>query len=85
MQVKDKLEFKSNPAFGMESDQFQLEIDHFSDCVMHNKKPYTPGEEGKQDQLVMEAIYESAKTGKMVRLTPVTQKDAFRGDAPKEQ
>jgi predicted dehydrogenase len=52
-----------------EKDQFAAEIDHFSDCVMHNKRPFTPGEEGLQDHILMEAIYQSAREGKPVKIT----------------
>jgi predicted dehydrogenase len=52
-----------------EKDQFATEIDHFSDCIIHNKAPFTPGEEGLQDHLLMEAIYQSAQTGKPVKIT----------------
>jgi len=51
-----------------EKDQFGLEMDHFSECVIENKMPYTTGEEGLQDQIIMEAIYQSAKEGKPVKL-----------------
>jgi predicted dehydrogenase len=30
--------------------------------------PHTPGEEGLQDQRIIEAIYESARTGRAIRL-----------------
>jgi predicted dehydrogenase len=47
-------------------DHFVAEMDHLSQCVMQNKEPLTPGEEGLRDLKIMMAIYESAKTGKMV-------------------
>jgi predicted dehydrogenase len=49
-------------------DQFALEMDHMSECVMENKEPLTPGEEGLRDLKIMMAIYEAAKTGKTVKL-----------------
>ncbi len=49
-------------------DHFALEMDHMSQCVMTNKEPLTPGEEGLRDITLMMAIYESAKTGKMVKV-----------------
>ena len=49
-------------------DHFALEMDHLSECVMENKEPLTPGEEGLRDLRVMMAIYEAAKTGKTVKL-----------------
>ena len=51
-----------------EKDQFGAEMDHFSDCIIHDKMPFTPGEEGLQDHLLMEAIYRSAREGKPVKI-----------------
>ena len=67
-----------------EKHQFALEIDHFSQCVREDKKPYTPGEEGVQDMKLMAAIYESARSGKSVSIAPVSTADAFRGTPPSE-
>ncbi|MFD0934792.1 Gfo/Idh/MocA family protein, partial [Methylobacterium trifolii] len=50
--------------------QFALEIDHFSRCIQENRRPRTPGEEGLQDQVLMEAIYEAARTGAAVTVGP---------------
>lgn len=49
--------------------QFAAEIDHFADCIMNDKQPFTPGEEGLQDQRIMDAIYEAAKSGKTIKLS----------------
>jgi len=49
-------------------DHFQLEMDHFSECVQANKDPLTPGEEGLRDLKIIEAIYESGRTGKPIKL-----------------
>ena len=49
-------------------DHFALEMDHMSECVMENKEPLTPGEEGLRDLRLMMAIYEAAKTGKTVKV-----------------
>ena len=66
--------------------QFALELDHMAECVRNNKTPYTPGEEGLQDQRIMEAIYKSAREGKPVKLTTGLGKiDAFRGTPPTEE
>jgi predicted dehydrogenase len=48
-------------------DHFALEMDHLSECVMENKDPLTPGEEGLRDLTLMMAIYEAARTGKTVK------------------
>ena len=50
-------------------DHFALEMEHMSDCVMNNKDPLTPGEEGLKDIKIMMAIYEAAKTGRTVKLS----------------
>ena len=69
----------------MEKDQFATEMDHFSDCIQQNKKPFSPGEEGLQDQKIMEAIYQSAQTNKPVTLPLITTIDTFRGPEPQLQ
>ena len=65
-----------------ENNQFGAEMDHFSDCVMNNKKPFTPGEEGLQDHIIMEAIYQSAKEGRPVKINGVAQVNNWRGPEP---
>jgi predicted dehydrogenase len=42
--------------------QFTLEAEHFADCIRHNKRPESPGEEGLKDMLAIEAIYRAAGT-----------------------
>ncbi|MFC0406888.1 Gfo/Idh/MocA family oxidoreductase [Roseomonas elaeocarpi] len=59
--------------------QFALEIDHFADCILQDHEPRTPGEEGVQDQVLMEAIYRSAREGTPVAIPPVEGRDVFRG------
>lgn len=81
-EVRDGKTFKENPALE-EKNQFALEIDHMSQCILNNQTPYTPGEEGLQDHKIMEAIYRSAKERKVVTLDKVTKLDAFRGTPPK--
>jgi predicted dehydrogenase len=49
-------------------DHFALEMDHLSECVMQNKEPLTPGEEGLRDLTIMAGIYEAARSGKTVKL-----------------
>jgi predicted dehydrogenase len=77
--TEDGHDIVSEPA--MEAvDQFAKEIDHMSQCVQENTMPHTPGEEGLQDQRIMEAIYQSAKTGKSVAISPPGT--ATRGPEP---
>jgi predicted dehydrogenase len=47
---------------------FAAEFDHMSECVMHDKEPKTPGEEGLKDLKVIEAIYEAIKSQKTVKI-----------------
>ncbi|AFZ68653.1 Gfo/Idh/MocA family protein [Deinococcus peraridilitoris] len=65
-----------------EEDQFTLEIDHFSQCILQNKTPFTPGEEGLQDQRIMAAIYQSAQEQRPVALEQIDGLDVFRGELP---
>lgn len=51
-----------------EVDHFAAEMDHMSDCVMQNKQPLTPGEEGLRDLTLISAIYEAAQSGKSVKV-----------------
>ncbi|RTQ48615.1 gfo/Idh/MocA family oxidoreductase [Hymenobacter gummosus] len=66
-----------------EKNQFAAEMDHFSECILESKDPHTPGEEGLQDQRIMEAIYQSAREGRPVKLPAVQGTDVFRGPEPK--
>jgi len=76
--------FKHYPTIP-DKDQFALEMDHFSQCIMNNQTPYTPGEEGLQDHKIMEAIYQSARESKPVQLERIDKIDAFRGTPPKSE
>jgi glucose-fructose oxidoreductase len=49
-------------------DQFAPELIHFSDCIRRNVEPEPSGEEGLQDVRIIEALYESADSGKVVTL-----------------
>jgi predicted dehydrogenase len=40
--------------------QFTREADHFSDCVLHDKRPKSSGEEGLRDMKYIVAIYAAA-------------------------
>jgi predicted dehydrogenase len=65
-----------------ESDQFANELDHMADCVINDRQPYTPGEEGLQDQRIIEAIFESARTARAVTMPRFDKPDVFRGPRP---
>jgi predicted dehydrogenase len=53
-----------------------------ADCVINDRQPYTPGEEGLQDQRIIEAIFESARTTRAVTLPRFDKLDPFRGPSP---
>ena len=67
---------------GGERNQFASEMDHMAECVLTGRKPFTPGEEGLQDQRIMAAIYQSARENRPVRLDTVAGLDPFRGTPP---
>lgn len=66
-------------------DQFAGEMDHFAVCIKKDIKPRTPGEEGMQDHVIMEAIYRSAAEGRPVPLPAHKGIDVFRGPQPKDE
>ncbi len=68
-----------------EHNQFAREMDHFAECIRTDRQPHTPGEEGLQDQRIMEAIYQAASGGSPVKLPLVAGLDTTRGPAPQEQ
>ena len=51
-------------------DQFAPELLYFSDCILRNRTPEPSGEEGLQDVRIVQALYESAETGKAVQIPP---------------
>jgi len=65
--------------------QFALEMDHFAEAIRAGRDAHTPGEEGVQDQKLIEAIYQAAASGSAVKLPVVAGLDTTRGMAPSEQ
>jgi predicted dehydrogenase len=65
-----------------DEDQFAIELDHFARCISEGKRPYTPGEEGLQDQRVLDAIMQAATTKRVVSLEAPGGLDVFRGPPP---
>ncbi len=47
-----------NPA--RDPSHFQAEAEHFSNCVLNNLEPQSPGEEGLRDMQYITMIYKSA-------------------------
>jgi len=61
---------KTTRTRGRKQDQFGPELVYFSDCIRRNIDPEPDGEEGLQDVRIIQAIYESAETGKAVAIPP---------------
>ena len=55
-------------------DQFAAELIYFSDCVLNDRKPEPSGEEGLADVRIIQAIYESARLGRPVKLGKQTKR-----------
>jgi predicted dehydrogenase len=51
-------------------DQFAAELVYFSECVLKNEQPQPSGLEGMADVEIIRALYESAKTGQVVKIHP---------------
>jgi predicted dehydrogenase len=51
-----------------EPDHFAAMMDHLAECAATNTRPVIDGEDGRNDMRVIEAIYESVKTGRPVKL-----------------
>ena len=49
-------------------DQFGPELLYFSDCILRDRQPEPSGEEGLQDVRIISALYESARTGRAVKI-----------------
>ena len=55
---------------GRKTDQFAPELLYFSDCILNDREPEPSGEEGMQDVHIVQALYQSAETGKAVPIPP---------------
>ncbi|HWB01526.1 MAG TPA: Gfo/Idh/MocA family oxidoreductase [Verrucomicrobiales bacterium] len=49
-------------------DHFAAEMDHFSECILNDQTPRTPGEEGLADMRIIAAIQESIQSGAAVKI-----------------
>jgi glucose-fructose oxidoreductase len=54
-------------------DQFAPELLYFSDCILEDRDPEPSGEEGLQDVRIVQALYDSARTGRAVSIPPFTR------------
>jgi predicted dehydrogenase len=50
-------------------DQFAPELTYFSACIREDREPEPGGQEGSADVTIIEALYESAASGRAVRLS----------------
>jgi predicted dehydrogenase len=55
-------------------DQFAAELIYFSDCILQDKEPEPSGIEGLADVRIVQAIYESARTRRIVELPELPAK-----------
>ena len=56
-------------------DQFAAELVYFSACTRNGREPEPSGREGLADVRIIEALYESADSGRPVRLPPYTLRE----------
>ncbi|MBA4138290.1 MAG: gfo/Idh/MocA family oxidoreductase [Opitutus sp.] len=56
------------------TDQFAGEIEAFSECILNDTEPEASAREAIGDLRVIEAIFESAETGRTISLEPFTKK-----------
>jgi predicted dehydrogenase len=50
------------------ANHFNLEIEHFSDCVLNDKQPLLTFEDARMNCRVIEAVNEAAKAGRVVKI-----------------
>lgn len=86
IRVEPAFEYQGELAFTLKSgekeqrktfaprDQFGAEISYFSDCILKGREPEPNGEEGLIDVRIVEAMYESARTRKPVKLGKLPSK-----------
>ncbi|RMF84653.1 MAG: hypothetical protein D6736_18875 [Nitrospinota bacterium] len=50
------------------TDQYRLEVEHFSDCILGGTSPRYTGEDGLRNMRVIDAIYRSGQEGRPVAI-----------------
>jgi glucose-fructose oxidoreductase len=65
--IDDKPEEKSF----VHTDQFGGEIEAFSQCILEDREPPSPGQEGLADVRIIKAIFAAARRGCTIRLSPL--------------
>lgn len=58
----------STPAYLPEKDYYEVQFDRFIHCCLHNVEPISKPEEAVVLQKIIKALYESANTGKAVKI-----------------
>jgi predicted dehydrogenase len=58
----------AQPATDHYPDQFSREADHFAECILGDHEPVTPGEEGLRDEKLIQAIYQSCREVRPVKV-----------------
>jgi glucose-fructose oxidoreductase len=74
IELKITVEGKEKKREFPKRDQFAPELLYFSDCILKNKNPEPSGKEGLADVRIVEALYESAKNGKVVKLPAISKR-----------
>jgi predicted dehydrogenase len=67
------------------TDAFAATLEHFSDCLLHDRAPEPSGIEGLQDVRMVEAIYRSGRDGRPVTLPRLARADAPAVESPLRQ
>jgi glucose-fructose oxidoreductase len=57
---------------GRKRDQFAAELLYFSDCILQDRPPEPSAREGAWDVQIVRALYESAQTGRVIPLPPMS-------------
>lgn len=58
----------AQPATDRYPDQFSREADHFAECILGDHEPVTPGEEGLRDEKLIQAIYQSCRENRPMKI-----------------
>ncbi len=76
MEIKHRLTIdeKTKARTFPKRDQFAPELVYFSDCILNDKQPEPSGWEGLADVRLVEAIYESARTKRVVEIPQQVEK-----------
>ena len=69
------IEEKTSKRHFPKRDQFAAEIAYFSDCILEDKEPEPSGLEGMADIRVVEAVYDSIRSQRPVKLPELAKED----------